>query len=61
VYRVRAVTLALLFGLFALCYGVSQIAAGIQLRSAGQDVRTMLGRAARRGTDCRQAPRLRSD
>jgi hypothetical protein len=29
-----------------LCYGVSQIAAGIQLRSAGQDVRTILGRAA---------------
>jgi len=43
---VGAVTLALLFGLFALCYGVSQIAAGVQLRSAGQDVRTVLGRAA---------------
>src|SRR6266487_7083780 len=37
---VGAVTLALLFGLFALCYGISQIAAGIELRSAGQHVRT---------------------
>jgi uncharacterized membrane protein HdeD (DUF308 family) len=43
---VGAVTLALLYGLFALCYGISQIAAGIQLRSAGQDVQTLLGRAA---------------
>ena len=43
---VGAVTLALLFGLFALCYGISQIAAGIQLRGARQDVRTLLDRAA---------------
>jgi uncharacterized membrane protein HdeD (DUF308 family) len=43
---VGAVTLALLFGLFALCYGISQIAVGIQLRSAGQDVRTLLDRPA---------------
>jgi hypothetical protein len=32
---VGALTLALLYGLFALTYGVTQIAAGIQLRSAG--------------------------
>jgi len=43
---VGAVTLALLYGLFALCYGISQIAAGVQLRGAGQDVQTILGRAA---------------
>lgn len=43
---VGAVTLALLYGLFALFYGISQIAAGVHLRSAGQDVRTILRRAA---------------
>ncbi len=43
---VGAVTLALLFGLFSLFYGISQIAAGVQLRSAGQDVQTILGHAA---------------
>ena len=43
---VGAVTLALLYGLFALCYGIAQIGAGIQLRSAGQDVQTLLGHAA---------------
>lgn len=43
---VGAVTLALLYGLFALFYGISQIAAGIHLRSAGQEVRTILRRAA---------------
>jgi len=31
---------------FALTYGVTPIAAGIQLRSAGQDVQTILGRTA---------------
>jgi uncharacterized membrane protein HdeD (DUF308 family) len=31
-----AVTLALLFGLFALIYGVSQIAMGSHLRQAGR-------------------------
>jgi uncharacterized membrane protein HdeD (DUF308 family) len=41
-----AATLALLYGLFALFYGISQIAAGIQLRSAGQDVQSLLGHAA---------------
>jgi uncharacterized membrane protein HdeD (DUF308 family) len=43
---VGAVTLALLYGLFALFYGISQIAAGVHLRSAGQEVRTLLRRAA---------------
>jgi uncharacterized membrane protein HdeD (DUF308 family) len=43
---VGAVTLALLYGLFALCYGVTQIAVGSQLRSVGQDVGTLLGRTA---------------
>ena len=44
--NIGAVTLALLFGLFALFYGISQIAAGVQLRSAGHDVQTVLGHAA---------------
>jgi uncharacterized membrane protein HdeD (DUF308 family) len=43
---VGAVTLALLFGLFALVYGISQIAGGIQLRSAAKDTRTLLHSAA---------------
>ena len=43
---VGALTLALLYGLFALIYGVTQIAAGSQLRSVGQDVGTVLRRAA---------------
>jgi uncharacterized membrane protein HdeD (DUF308 family) len=43
---VGAYTLALLFGLFALVYGVSQIAGGIQLRSAGKDARELLHSAA---------------
>jgi uncharacterized membrane protein HdeD (DUF308 family) len=43
---VGALTLALLYGLFALTYGVTQIAAGSQLRSVGRDVRTVLHRAA---------------
>jgi uncharacterized membrane protein HdeD (DUF308 family) len=43
---VGALTLALLYGLFALVYGVTQIAAGSQLRGIGQDVGTVLGHAA---------------
>jgi uncharacterized membrane protein HdeD (DUF308 family) len=43
---VGALTLALLYGLFALCYGVTQITTGIHLRSVGQDVGTVLRRAA---------------
>jgi len=38
---VGAVTLALLFGLYALIYGVSQITAGIQLRHLGGDVKSL--------------------
>jgi uncharacterized membrane protein HdeD (DUF308 family) len=43
---VGALTLALLYGLFALTYGVTQIVAGSQLRSVGQGVGTVLRRAA---------------
>lgn len=43
---VGALTLALLYGLFALTYGVTQIAAGSQLRSVGRDIGTVLHRAA---------------
>jgi uncharacterized membrane protein HdeD (DUF308 family) len=43
---VGAYTLALLFGLFALIYGISQIAGGIQLRNAGKDARELLHSAA---------------
>jgi len=37
---VGAVTLALLFGLYALIYGFSQISAGIQVRHLGGDVKS---------------------
>ena len=43
---VGALTLALLYGLFALTYGVTQIAAGSQLRTVGRDVGAVLRRAA---------------
>jgi uncharacterized membrane protein HdeD (DUF308 family) len=43
---VGALTLALLYGLFALTYGVTQIAAGSQLRSVGRNMGTVLHRAA---------------
>jgi uncharacterized membrane protein HdeD (DUF308 family) len=36
-----AVTLALLFGLYSLIYGFSQITAGIQVRHLGGDVRSL--------------------
>jgi len=38
---VGAVTLALLFGLYALIYGFSQITAGIQIRHLGGDVKSL--------------------
>jgi uncharacterized membrane protein HdeD (DUF308 family) len=38
---VGAVTLALLFGLYALIYGVSQITVGIQVRHLGGDVKSL--------------------
>jgi uncharacterized membrane protein HdeD (DUF308 family) len=43
---VGALTLALLYGLFALTYGVTQIAAGSQLRTVGRKVGAVLHRAA---------------
>jgi uncharacterized membrane protein HdeD (DUF308 family) len=42
---VGALTLALLYGLFALVYGVTQIAAGSHLRSVGQNVGAVLDHA----------------
>ena len=44
-HYVERLTVCSLFGLFALCYGISQIAGGIQLRSTGQDIPTILGHA----------------
>ena len=38
---VGAVTLALLFGLYTLIYGFSQITAGIQVRNLGGDVKSL--------------------
>ena len=38
---VGAVTLALLFGLYTLIYGFSQITAGIQVRHLGRDVKSL--------------------
>ena len=43
---VGAVTLALLFGLFALIYGVSQIVTGVELRRTGHTVGEVLEHAA---------------
>ena len=38
---VGAVTLALLFGLYSMIYGFSQITAGVQLRQLGSSVRSL--------------------
>src|SRR6266436_6196646 len=38
---VGAVTLALLFGLYSLIYGFSQITAGVQIRQVGRSIRSM--------------------
>jgi uncharacterized membrane protein HdeD (DUF308 family) len=43
---IGAFTLALLFGMFALIYGISQVSSGIQLRNTGSTVRTLLKNAA---------------
>ncbi len=43
---VGALTLALLYGLFTLTYGVTQIAAGSQLRRFGRDADAVLHRGA---------------
>jgi uncharacterized membrane protein HdeD (DUF308 family) len=39
---VGALTLALLFGLFALCYGIAQISGGVHVRSLGRTVTSAL-------------------
>ncbi len=44
--NVGAVTLALLFGLFSLIYGVSQITTGIELHRTGQTLNAVLDHAA---------------
>ena len=43
--NVGAVTLALLFGLYFMIYGFSQIAAGVQVRQLGNAVRPLSPRA----------------
>jgi uncharacterized membrane protein HdeD (DUF308 family) len=43
---VGAVTLALLFGLFSLIYGVSEIVLGVQLRRTGETLHSVLTDAA---------------
>jgi uncharacterized membrane protein HdeD (DUF308 family) len=43
---IGAVTLALLFGLFSLIYGVSQIVMGTQLRQTGRTLHSVLDNAA---------------
>ena len=44
--NVGAVTLALLFGLFSLVYGVSQITTGVELRRSGKTLDKVLDHAA---------------
>ena len=44
--NVGAVTLALLFGLFSIVYGISEITMGVQLRRVGGDVHSILSAAA---------------
>src|SRR5262249_11318929 len=43
---IGAVTLALLFGLFSLIYGVSEIVIGVQMRQTGKTLRSVLQDAA---------------
>jgi len=43
---IGAVTLALLFGLFSIIYGISEITMGVQLRRVGGDVHSILSAAA---------------
>src|SRR5262252_8829299 len=43
---IGAVTLALLFGLFSLIYGVSEIVIGVQMRRTGKTVQAVLHDAA---------------
>jgi uncharacterized membrane protein HdeD (DUF308 family) len=44
--NIGAITLALLFGLFSLIYGVSQITTGVELRRTGQTLDKVLDHAA---------------
>ena len=44
--NIGAVTLALLFGLFMIIYGISEITMGVQLRRVGGDVHSILSAAA---------------
>ena len=44
--NIGAVTLALLFGLFSIIYGISEITMGVQLRRVGGDVHSILSEAA---------------
>jgi len=44
--NVGAVTLALLFGLFSLIYGVSQITMGVELRRSAKTLDKVLDRVA---------------
>jgi uncharacterized membrane protein HdeD (DUF308 family) len=43
---IGAVTLALLFGLFSLVFGVSEIVMGAQLRHTGKNLHSMVNQAA---------------
>jgi uncharacterized membrane protein HdeD (DUF308 family) len=43
---IGALTLALLFGLYSLIYGVSEIVLGVQMRQTGQTLRSALRQAA---------------
>jgi len=43
---IGAVTLALLFGLFSMAYGVSEIVVGVQLRRSGKSLKEVLRDAA---------------
>ena len=43
---IGAVTLALLFGLFSMIYGVSEIVAGVQMRQTGKTLHSVLQEAA---------------
>ena len=43
---IGAVTLALLFGLFSMVYGVSEIVVGVQMRRTGKTLQTVLHDAA---------------
>ena len=43
---IGAVTLALLFGLFSMVYGVSEIVVGVQMRRTGKTLKAVMRDAA---------------